>query len=103
MCSYWTIKLAEDMNGDGQFTIRDIGLWIKYFFYLPGDFLVGQIVINFPGFSRFFEINATWCHGFLSGLFGFFVWGFCLLIVVGLLVTIGEALDKWAPIKDKPQ
>lgn len=103
MCSYWVLTLAEDMNRDGHFTISDVGLWIKYFFYLPGDFLVGQIVNKVPWFSQFFEINDTWCHGFLSGLFGFFVWGFCLLIAVGLLLSIKEALDKWAPVKDKPQ
>jgi hypothetical protein len=103
MCSYWVIKLAEDMNGDGRFTVSDVGLWIEYFFFLPGDFLVGQMVIKVPRFSQFFEINDTWCHGFLSGLFGLFFLGYRFFIVLGLLGMILEALDKWAPVKDKPQ
>jgi len=86
MCSYWAIKLVGDMNGDGYFTISDIGLWVKYFFYLPGDFLVGIIVLNYPRFSRFFEIDVSWCHDFLSGLTGFVFWGLCFLMFVWFVV-----------------
>lgn len=101
MCSYWATKLAEDMNGDGRFTVSDIGLWINYLFYLPGDFLVGQIVINFRGFSRFFEIDASWCHGFLAGLVGFAFWAFCFILLIGFVVVIYEEFHKWFPSKQQ--
>jgi hypothetical protein len=102
LCSYWVIKIAEDMNGDGRFTISDVGLWTKYFFFFPGDSLIVFLTMNFPTFTEFVEVGPNWCHGVLSGVFGVFVWGFCLLIGLGLLSTLREILDKWAPIKHKP-
>ncbi len=67
---------------------------MEHLFYLPGDFLLGQIVINFRSFSRFFELNETWCHEFLSGLVGFAFWGFCSLMILGVLLSIYEIFEN---------
>ena len=107
MCSYWAIKLAEDMNGDGRFTISDIGLWIKYLFFFPVDYLIGFFITKFPTFTEFIELGPNWCHAFPSGVFGIFTWGFCFpigpVIGLGLFLMFDESLHKWATIKDKPR
>lgn len=103
MCSHWIVKLAKDMNGDGYFTISDVGMCFKYLFFLPGDYLIGLIIIYFSTFAKFFEVNPDWCHGFLAGLAGFAFWAFCFIMLIGFVGVIYEELHKWFPSKQQPK
>jgi hypothetical protein len=87
------------MNRDGRFTVSDVGLWITYFLFLPGDYFIGFAINSLPDFTEFFEISFNRCHGTLSDVFGLLIWGFCCLIGLGVGSRLQEA---WTLIKNKP-
>ena len=79
----WDIRwqIASDMNGDGVVTIADVGLWIKWIFLAPGDFLVLLTLIYATPIALFLEISTENISGFMSAALSLFTW---LLIVVVL-------------------
>jgi hypothetical protein len=63
-----------DMNGDGQTTISDVWLVIKWLFYAPGDWLLLVFMRNFPGGALFFEVTPQSIYGFGSGVLSVLAW-----------------------------
>jgi hypothetical protein len=80
----WRMRwhFVADANGDGQITISDVGLWIGYFFFIPGDVLLLSIMRWLPGFAAFMEMTPKLIYGWWSGIISGFVW----LTFIGNLV-----------------
>jgi len=47
MTRQWAFIL--DMNRDGAVTISDVGLWMKWLFFYPGDFIHSALIALTPG------------------------------------------------------
>lgn len=76
--------LDWDMNGDGAFTITDIGLWLQYAFFVPGDWIIWACLQYWPEMSQFLEIDTSVYGSTFSALISVFGW---LIIIVVLMVT----------------
>ena len=103
MCSYWDIALAQDMNQDGIFSISDIVLWLKYFFFLPGDFFIGLIQPLIPELMRFLEIESSLCHGFLSAILSAVIWLLAWFIVSFLTTAIRGYFEGLTPEEEEEE
>jgi hypothetical protein len=62
---FHALAVSADMNGDGAVTITDAWLWVKWFFWLPGNFLL-EILGRLPKFAAFFDIHASPSLGYES-------------------------------------
>ena len=84
----WTF--IYDMNSSGSTTISDIWLWILWFYFYPGDFILSRVISETPKFANFFEITYNSYSGFLSGVISLTVWGFLILGVTGIILQIRD-------------
>jgi hypothetical protein len=82
-------KLAADMNWDGALTISDVWLWVKWFYFLPGDFLV-QVIGPTP-LGAFLEISVLSYHGVGSGIVSAIAWLVVLPTALLLIDTVRRA------------
>ena len=48
--------IAIDLNCDGAFTISDVWLWLKWWFFMPGDGLLWALM-QWPEASTFLELS----------------------------------------------
>jgi hypothetical protein len=90
-------KFVMDMNGDGAFTIRDVGRWLAWAFFLPGEALF-NLMAAYPEFVRFFEISRGSCRGVLAGIISALLWvivGFVLLNIVLLPGNVIKRFRAW--------
>lgn len=76
----WTF--TKDMNLDGVFTIADVGQWIGWVFFLPGDLLIEGILLSGPGLAVFLELSRADFGGVLSGIVSVMGWGVDVAVVV---------------------
>jgi hypothetical protein len=67
-------QFVADMNGDGAVTISDVGLWLKWVFFAPGDALLLAFMQGLPGAALFLELNPRSVSGLLSGIISAGVW-----------------------------
>ena len=81
-------RLAADMNWDGAVTISDVWLWVKWFYFLPGNLLV-QVIGPTP-LGTFLEIDLLSYHGVGSGIVSAIAW----LFIVPILSVILDAADR---------
>ena len=65
-----------DFNGDGAFTISDVGIWWNYITAYPTD----VIITSHTGLSQFFELGKIAPLGFFQSLFGMMVWTVLLIM-----------------------
>ncbi len=72
-----------DMTGDGITTISDVGAWVEWLFFYPGDFIFSLVIDRRLG--RFFEIDPTIYGGWLSGILSGLVWILVWLMALGML------------------
>lgn len=72
----WHIRwmFIGDMNGDGQITISDVGLWCQWLFYAPGDFVLLAVMLKLPSVATFFELTPTMLAGGWSFAISLFIW-----------------------------
>ena len=84
---------AQDMNGDGIFSISDIWLMIKYVWLLPSRAVVSFFHSN-RDWARFFEIDCSTGESFGGFLFSLVAWFFVLCMVAGLLSGIPDSRSK---------
>ena len=70
----------SNMNGDGIFTISDVGAWIGWLFFYPGDLVIYGILF-FGQLARFFEVTPAHYGGLFSFLFGLAIWPIPLLVL----------------------
>jgi len=78
------MRFAADMNGDGAVTIRDLGLWAKHAYFLPGDSLLWFLVTYLRPVARFLEVGTEDYQGFFSGFVSAFAW-FVALVLLGVV------------------
>lgn len=71
-----------DMNGDGMFTISDVGLLFKAAFLLPSSF-VASMLHRYDATAQFFEIDCSSGRGLGGATFSFVAW----LALLALLAT----------------
>jgi len=83
--------IAKDMNCDGVFTISDMGLWLEWAFFLPGDGMLWTLM-QLPKIATFLELTPIAYGGWISGIASAVVW----INTLGTLAMIGvEALCRW--------
>ena len=92
MTLLWNARwyFALDMNGDGIFTIDDVWLMVKYFYFAPGDLVIFAHMAD-PDLPTLVEVDASWLYGWTSGVISALVW----FIVMG---TIGATAARCRPI-----
>ncbi len=69
-----------NMNRDGIFTISDVGAWIGWLFFYPGDLVIYGI-LSIEQLARFFEVTPAHYGGLFSFLFGLAIWPIPLLVL----------------------
>jgi hypothetical protein len=74
------------MNLDGAVTISDVWLWVKWLWYLPGDFFIIWLSGNMVG--RFFEVSGEDVGGNGSFTLSMVLWLILLMLVAALLEEI---------------
>ena len=83
-------QIAWDQNGDGVFTISDVGELIEWFFFLPGDGLIYLALETTPGLARFLELSPDLYGGWLSGVISVVLW-----LIVWLIVSLVGLFEEW--------
>jgi hypothetical protein len=79
-----------DANGDGIFTIADIGLWLSFVFRLPAKAVL--LAIDGTTAGKFFEVDCATGSGWGAATFCFFVWLFVFLIIAGMKEAVSQDL-----------
>lgn len=76
-------EFISDMDYNGAVTVSDVWLWVKWLYFLPGDFIVRLFLEEgtLSTLSTFLEISLASYGGFWSGL----VW--CCVIHYLVCVT----------------
>ena len=77
--------LITDVNGDGQFTITDVGLWLSEAFFLPGDWLIWLASEHAPVVAGFLELSNVDYGGVLSGWVSAATW---FALFIGYLIVL---------------
>lgn len=80
--------LTSDPNADGLFTISDVWLWIKWFYFAPGDILI--YVATQVGLGTFFELGPHSYGNWFSAIVGIpfaFIFGLALLLCLGFVFS----------------
>jgi hypothetical protein len=65
--------IAIDADGDGAHTISDLGPWLEYIFFAPGDALV-WLAAKIPAVSTYLQLSPDWYFSWTSGIASFAVW-----------------------------
>ncbi len=84
--------LIADVNGDGRFTISDVGSWLVQAFFLPGDWLIWTISVYMPAVAQFLEVGDANYGGALSGFVSACAW-FVVLISLTIAYNFVRAVD----------
>ena len=79
---------VSNMNGDGIFTISDVGAWIGWLFFYPGDLVIYGI-LSIEQLARFFEVTPAHYGGLFSFLFGL------AILQIPLLVFFIGHFEEW--------
>ncbi len=66
-------RFAWDMTGDGAITISDVGQWVHWGFFLPGDLVIWALMLLEP-IGHFLELSPAWYGGWVSGIFSASCW-----------------------------
>ncbi len=74
------LQVRSDMNLDGVVSVSDVGLWLEWLYFLPGDLAVLALLGTPVG--DFLEITLGSMQGIGSGVLSFCVW---LVVFEGLL------------------
>jgi hypothetical protein len=83
-------EFVADMSFDGFVTISDIGLWVKWLFYYPGDWVILKLSHN--PFGRFFEFSAADYGGVFSLLISLLF--FTIIFFIPSMITEAIAEQK---------
>jgi hypothetical protein len=72
MTRQWAFIL--DMNRDGAVNISDVGLWMKWLFFYPGDLIHSALITLAPGVARLLGLSPESYGGWGAGLLSAYVW-----------------------------
>ncbi len=64
----------KDANGDGKITISDLGGWVTWVLFWPGDWIIDLVIENAPQWAEFFELKDDPFEGVLSGILSGVIW-----------------------------
>jgi hypothetical protein len=95
----WTV-FSGDMNADGALTIRDLWLWLRYGFFLPGDTVIWFLSSYVPAAAHFLEIGTRNYGGLFSGFVSGVAW-FALFLFIGVLHDKILRLSLYLRLKTK--
>jgi hypothetical protein len=87
-------QVAADMNNDGRITISDVGLWVKWMLFLPGDGFLSIVILGAPDMADFLEIDSSNLYGWVSLALSLVLWPF--IAIAGLIacwMCIGFFID----------
>lgn len=69
---------------DGAVSISDVTLWIKWLFWLPGDYVVIALMTWAPSVAVFLEAGPGSLTGWLSSTLSAFAWLFMFAMTSSL-------------------
>ena len=98
MARQWAF--IADMNHDGAVTISDVGLWLKWLYFYPGDLLHYSILSLAPGVAQFLELSPSSYGGWGSGIVSAFVWMIVLPMLAIFLAAVASSTRQ--PAKRAP-
>jgi biotin operon repressor len=90
--SIW-VRLGADVNGDGKFTVADVGPYLLDILVIPGDALIGLVITYAPELAEFFELGTEDYGGTVSIWLSILIW-LAALIIAGTIVNAIRALDR---------
>ncbi|MGD8340619.1 MAG: hypothetical protein PVH89_07535, partial [Gammaproteobacteria bacterium] len=90
--SIWA-RLGADINGDGTFTIADLGPWLLDILVIPGDALIYLVITYAPELAEFLELTTEDYGGGVSIWASIVIW-LAALILAGTIVNAILALDR---------
>lgn len=96
--SLW-VRLGADTNGDGQFTVSDVGSWALDVLILPGDLFLYLLINHAPGVAEFFELGTEDYGGVVAIWAAVLIWLAAIIIAGSLLNAIrniDRKLTSWA-------
>jgi len=73
-------QFAWDMNGDGIVSILDVGHWIAWIFFAPGDFILLETMLRPTRLALSLGILPKDLSGFGSGILSL-LWWFGMLLL----------------------
>jgi len=82
-----------DLNGDGQFTIRDVGEWFIAVLTYPGDAALSLLMRHAPAFSQFLEIGNDDLGGTLSLCLSALFW-LTTVMALGIAINVIRNIDR---------
>ncbi|MGF1757163.1 hypothetical protein L4D76_04270 [Photobacterium sagamiensis] len=81
-------SFVADMNFSGSVTVTDVGLWVQWLFFYPGDIAI-NIMTNFiPQVSDLLGINQGVYGGLISFILSCFLWWGVLKVVYNNLLPL---------------
>lgn len=81
-------SFVADMNYSGSVTVTDVGLWIQWLFFYPGDIVI-NIMTNFlPQASDLLGISLHTYGGLISFVLSCFLWWVMLRVVFNNLTPL---------------
>ena len=87
-------QLMLDMNGDGRFSVGDLGPMLVHLFFLPGDGLLWLALNHAPAVVAFFNLSESAFGAVQSALLSTLVWLFAIL-ALGTLQSMANRF-AWA-------
>ena len=81
---------VADMNFDGSITISDFWLWLKWFYFYPGDGLVYFLLHKTPSIASFFEMTS----GSYGGAFSAIVSSIFFVVTIITSIVYFESMDS---------
>ncbi|TAK90271.1 MAG: hypothetical protein EPO06_09830 [Burkholderiaceae bacterium] len=94
------LYFAQDMNGDGIYSITDIWLLIEFIWLLPAKLMV-TLFQSAPAMQRFFEINCDTGESWGGGIFSFFAWALVFILMSNFLEDIQRNMQPPPPPEQK--
>lgn len=90
--SLW-VRLGTDFNGDGRFTVSDLGSLALDILILPGDAFLYLLINHLPGIAEFFELG-TEDYGGVPAIWAAIVIWLAAIIAAGALLTAIRDFDR---------
>ncbi|PSW06582.1 hypothetical protein [Photobacterium lipolyticum] len=74
-------SFVADMNYSGSVTVTDVGLWVQWLFFYPGDIVINMMTTFFPQASGLLGINNEVYGGLISFILSCFLWWVMLKVM----------------------
>jgi hypothetical protein len=90
--SLW-VRLGADVNGDGRFTVSDLGSLALDILILPGDAFLYLLINHLPGVAGFFELG-TEDYGGVAAIWAAIVIWLAAIIAASVLLNAIRDFDR---------